>query len=145
MAELARVRRAVAKAGISDTAVDVNGVGKYPNREFIESTQIKTIDALACCTKDDFSAAMAAHNKTWAAESRLRVGIAQMRNLHEIAFHCMELIFQNDTLDPDNLTDDAWQKLRVRIDFHEANKNKEEPSAKIPKGNRVLLGMAGRV
>ena len=95
MAELARVRRAVTKAGISDTVVDVNGVGKYPNREFMEITQIKTIDALARCTKDNFSAAMAAHNKTWAAESRLRVGIAQMRNLYEIAFHCRELTFWN--------------------------------------------------
>ena len=88
MAEVAKVRRAVTMAGISDPVVEVNGVGKYPNRDFIKSTQIKTIDALARCTKDDFSAAMAAHNKTWAAESRLRVGIAQMRNLYEITFYC---------------------------------------------------------
>ena len=67
MAEIARVRRAVTKAEISDTAVQVDGIGKYPNREIIESTQIKTIDALACCTKDDLSAGMTAHNKTWAA------------------------------------------------------------------------------
>ena len=86
MAEIARVRRAVTKAGISNTAVQVDGVGKYPNREFIQSTQINTIDALARCTKDDLSAGMTAHNKTWSAESRLRVGIVQMRNLYEIAF-----------------------------------------------------------
>ena len=134
MAEMARVRRAVVKAGVGDTAVQVNGVGRYPNREFIESTRITTIDALARCTKDDLTAAMTAHNKTWTEEGRLRVGIVQMKNLYEIAFRCRELIFQNDTFDPDDLTNDAWQKLRVRIDFHEANKNKEEPKApKFPK------------
>ena len=44
MADQAVVRRAMIKA--KPKAVYVNGVGKYPHREVMDSSQIKTIDAL---------------------------------------------------------------------------------------------------
>ena len=94
MAEQARARRAMIKAGISDTAVNINGINRHPVREFQNSTQIMSVEDLANCSLEDLRAAMDSHNKRHSNSHDLLVGIVQIKNLSEVAFYCKELSFQ---------------------------------------------------